>query len=1106
MRATAPPLGLIAAVLASHAAAQPTGQTPLDPPQNGPRITEPGFHKLAGATVHLAPGAVLENATLIVSDGRVRAIRDADGVTVNQFGGSIQRIAIDVADRDASLRLFGEGAREWDYSGTHIYAGFVEPWIAVDVPAPHDTDPGKHWSPHITPQRRALDGGGLSADHQKTLRSLGYTAAALVPSMSKERSGLMGGLGAVVSLADPSGNPSASAPGVYRRDAFHAMDFNTDGWGGDLVYPTSQMGAIALIRQTLLDAGWLARQRVRPEHNALSTLTDLPDRPVFFDTDHELELFQAEAIFREFEGQPLSSLTLVGSGTEFRRLDALSRCSEKGSLSLILPLRTPREPDVSTVAKADAVDLKDLMTWEHAPANPRYVADAGIAFALTSSKLRERSEFHDHLHAAIEHGLSPQDALAALTTRPADLLGLADTLGSIALGRPANLVVATGDLFDPDADAEIRDLWIDGRRHEINPADHDRFDGPWTFIVGDEADPFFTMDFDVVDADGDRRVAIDHTPELDNGEPGEPIEVDGRMVQIGEASISFLIDDVDTNLGSYTVSGVLATDDLIVGTGVAPDETTFQWIARRRDPSDATSQPETTNAETSGEADTLPDLPGYPFGPYARSAIPERQHLVLRGATVWTATDDGIIPNGEVELLDGRIAYVGRSRVATPEGATVVPLDGKHLTPGLLDAHSHTGTWTFGTNEAGQAVTSEVRMGDTNDPDHINWYRQLAAGVTTVNTLHGSANAIGGQNVIQKVRWGVPHPRDTHLIGATPGIKFALGENVRQVNWGDDYRSRYPQSRMGVDAIMRDRFTAAVEYRAAKDAGNDPRPDLELEALAEIASNQRLIHCHSYRQDEILMLAEVARDFGFQIGSYQHALECYKVAEHVHEVSRGSSMFSDWWAYKIEVQDAIPYAGPIEWATGGRVSFNSDSDELVRRMNTEAAKAVKYAKQIGLNLTEHEALKFVTINPAEQLGVADRVGSLEVGKDADVAVWSRNPLSTLAVCEHTFIDGRHYFSLEQDRLDRERVAAERARIIQKILADDSAQDDEGAADEQQAAPETVDTPPTSLRERIALERWKNHLMSEHLEGKIGPTSPAQPGDCGCNLAQLGLYR
>jgi len=272
-----------------------------------------------------------------------------------------------------------------------------------------------------------------------------------------------------------------------------------------------------------------------------------------------------------------------------------------------------------------------------------------------------------------------------------------------------------------------------------------------------------------------------------------------------------------------------------------------------------------------------------------------------------------------------------------------------------------------------------------------------------------------------------------------PGIKFALGENVKQSNWGDDYTTRYPQTRMGVEQILRDAFTTAVEYQTEwndyrKNKKNwkkrvPPRRDLELEALVEILEGKRQIHCHSYRQDEILMLTRVAEDFGFTVGTFQHVLEGYKVADRLRDHGAHASTFSDWWAYKYEVIDAIPYNGTLMTDVGVNVSFNSDSRELARRMNTEAAKGVKYG-----NLSEEEALKLVTINPAKQLNIDTWVGSLEQGKDADFVIWSDHPLSTHAICEQTWIEGVQYFSLETDMLRRERDAELRKKLVKKIIS------------------------------------------------------------------------
>jgi imidazolonepropionase-like amidohydrolase len=494
-------------------------------------------------------------------------------------------------------------------------------------------------------------------------------------------------------------------------------------------------------------------------------------------------------------------------------------------------------------------------------------------------------------------------------------------------------------------------------------------------------------------------------------------------------------------------------------------------------------------------------MPDAPFGPFAYESEPEQRNYILHSATVWTQSDDGILDNGWVLIRDGKVAQIGTGgypRIA----AETIDASGMHITPGLIDAHSHTGLFRFGVNESGQAVTSEVRISDSIDPAHPGYYRELAGGLTSSLLLHGSANPIGGQSKTIKLRWDSDKPSDMFFEGSKPGIKFALGENVKQANWGDNNTTRYPQTRLGVETLMRDRFVRAREYdnrwnlftkllsehgtawhspfenvssaikknNRAKLASlmiddvqrewldkhfqeeglgsfRSMSVDYELEALAEILRGERLIHCHSYRQDEILMLCRLAEEFGFKIGTFQHGLETYKVAEVVKEHAIGASIFSDWWAYKYEVVDAIPFAGPINHEVGLLTSFNSDSDDVARRMHVEAGKALKYAKLSGIEMTEQQALDFVTMNPAKQLMIDDRVGSLEQGKDADIVVWTGHPLSSLSRPEMTFVDGRLLFSRDLDASMRARDAAERQRLIQLIIRDGKPLEEEKAADD-----------------------------------------------------------
>ena len=406
-------------------------------------------------------------------------------------------------------------------------------------------------------------------------------------------------------------------------------------------------------------------------------------------------------------------------------------------------------------------------------------------------------------------------------------------------------------------------------------------------------------------------------------------------------------------------------------------------------------------------------------GPYRQDDV-----LAIVGGTVLTMAGE-TIENGAVVVRDGRVAAVGR-RVRPPRDAHVIDAAGRYVVPGIIDAHSHIAA-EGGINEGSLAVTSMVRIADVVDPTDIGIYRALAGGVTTINVLHGSANPIGGQNQVLKLRWG-QDADDMRFEGAPPGIKFALGENPKRSRSFGQGPRRYPATRMGVLDVIRQAFTEAAEYQAAwarhreaEAAGERSRPparDLELEALVEILEGRRLVHAHSYRADEILQLLRLAEELGFRIATLQHVLEGYRVADEIAAHGAGASTFSDWWAYKVEAYEAIPYNAALMTDRGVVVSINSDDAEEMRHLNHEAAKAVKWG-----GLSDEQALALVTINPAKQLRIDDRVGSIEVGKDADLVIYDGHPLSSYAVVQTTLVDGKVYFDRELDRVRRGHLAA-----------------------------------------------------------------------------------
>jgi imidazolonepropionase-like amidohydrolase len=409
--------------------------------------------------------------------------------------------------------------------------------------------------------------------------------------------------------------------------------------------------------------------------------------------------------------------------------------------------------------------------------------------------------------------------------------------------------------------------------------------------------------------------------------------------------------------------------------------------------------------------------------------------ILIQNATVMTVTH-GNIEHGSILIRDGKIAAVGKD-LKVPEGAAVVDATGQYVIPGIIDCHSHIAV-DGSVNEGAPAVSSMANINDVLNPDDIDIYRDLAGGVTTANILHGSANPIGGQTIVIKLRWGKP-ASELPFEGAVPGIKFALGENPKRSNFTvpPGVPARYPATRLGVEEVIRQAFTEAREYKKQWDDYNQrkaagepnlipPRRDEKLEPLVEVMEGKRYVHAHCYRADEIMMLIRVANEFGFKVRTFQHVLEGYKIADEIAASGAGGSTFSDWWAYKMEAFDAIPYNAALMTERGVVVSVNSDDAQEARQLNQEAAKSMKYG-----GLSANDALKLVTLNPAIQLGIDNRVGSIDVGKDGDLAIYNHDPLSVYAVVEKTLIDGRVYFDRQKDIAQRAELAKEKQALLDK---------------------------------------------------------------------------
>jgi N-acetylglucosamine-6-phosphate deacetylase len=1008
----------------------------------GLRDHTPAVYALVGARIVPEPGKVIEKGTVVLRDGLIVAA-----------GAEVQPPA---------------EARVIDLSGKTIYPGLIDAFSEAPVAPERKSSAAPHWNPQITPQFDLSEHYQPDEELNKKLRAQGVTARLVAPS-----GGIIKGRSAVVTTGSAAGTRSILAADV----ALHVR--LTVAFGSRENYPNSPMGSVALARQSFLDAEWYERAwsayrgqpaLPRPERNeALEALAPRlgGQKLVIFDAPNEQFFDRADRFAREFGLRAM----IRGSGREYRRLEEV-RASGR---PVLVPVDFPSAPRVGTVEESLDVTLEELMHWDHAPENPARLAQAQVRFAFTTMGLRDQAKFLENVRRAVQRGLSAEEALRALTVTPAELLGVDSRLGSIAAGKIASLVVADGDLFARKT--KIVETWVDGERFEMEPTLRLDPRGTWKLELADAQGRFLKATLKLRGTTKEQAGTIERDEPPDVSQKGE---VKLENVRLSDARLTFSFEGRNFGHdGPARASGVLSQADgklTLLGGVVWSDGGREQLKGELTQPlsdaekksqeAGARGQEPGTRAEESGERgevsppggdketdsekdkkkDDKPETPAlfpvnFPLGDYGRTKLPEAPKLLaLTNATIWTCGPAGKLEGATLVIGDGKIIAVGKD-AAIPDGASVIDAAGKHITPGIIDCHSHMAT-DGGVNESSQAITAEVRIGDFVDALDITIYRQLAGGVTSANVLHGSANPIGGQNQVIKLRWGMTGEQ-MKFAEAPPGIKFALGENVKQSNWGERFTSRYPQTRMGVEQIIRDAFHAARDYQrqhekwAADKSGLPPRRDLELEALAEVVGKKRWIHCHSYRQDEILALIRVCDEFGITIGSLQHILEGYKVADAMARHGATGSSFSDWWAYKFEVIDAIPHNGALMHRQGIVVSFNSDDDELGRHLNHEAAKAIKYG-----GVPEEEALKFVTLNPARQLRIDQFVGSLEPGKHADFVVWSSSPLSTFSRCEQTWIDGRKFFDRQEDAAMRAEQTKMRAALIRKVLDSGQKPDDQ----------------------------------------------------------------
>jgi imidazolonepropionase-like amidohydrolase len=1012
-------LSLCLGLVSSLSAAPPT-TAPVD----GLRQNTPAVFALTGLRIVPEPGELIEKGTIVVRDGVIEAV-----------GADIKPPA---------------DARVIDLSGKTAYAGLIDAYSEITISADPKKQGSPAWNPQVAPQFDAADHYAADAALNEKLRSQGIAVRLVAPG-----SRIIKGQSVLVSTGTGD-----NAQAILRRGVGQHFRLTVPFGGSRDSYPNSPMGAVALARQTLLDADWYAKawaawkgnnQLPRPERNdALEAISAClgGNQPAILDAPNEQFFLRADRFAREFG---LSAI-IRGSGREYRRLDEIRACGR----AVIVPVDFPQAPSVGTIEDSLDVSLQQLMHWDHAPENAGRLDKAGVPIALTAHGLKDPATFLTNVRRAVSRGLSAESTLKALTITPASLVGMSDRLGKVNSGMVANLVIADGDLFAKKT--KVVETWVDGKRFELDKQPETDLRGTYELELAGPDDRILKLTLKL--SGSAKKLAGTIAKPASEGEKAEEIKLDQVMQTHAQLAFRFegkSLSHEGPARATATVSSEAQDGLSLLGTLVWADGTSEKLTGRRtakpsadeRKEEDEKAADDKTKQETgkkeeddaqSAKSEKKEDKPqtpalypvNFPFGDFGRAALPDQPKLVaFKNATLWTCGKEGLIESGTLLIAEGKIQAAGKD-VAIPEGATVIDAMGLHITPGIIDCHSHMAS-DGGINESTQPITAEVRIGDFIDPDDITIYRQLAGGVTAANILHGSANPIGGQNQVIKLRWGASGEA-MKMSEAPPGIKFALGENVKQSNWGERYSTRYPQTRMGVEQIIRDAFAAARDYQAQHERyshdhqGLPPRRDLELDAVLEVVDGKRWIHCHSYRQDEILAFVRVCEDFGITIGSLQHILEGYKVADVMAKHGATGSSFSDWWAYKFEVIDAIPFNGALMHRQGIVVSFNSDDPELGRHLNHEAGKAVKYG-----GVPPEEAMKFVTLNPARQLRIDRWVGSLEAGKQADFVVWSAPPLSPMSRCQETWIDGRKYFDRTADRALRDEQLKMRAALIRKVL-------------------------------------------------------------------------
>jgi imidazolonepropionase-like amidohydrolase len=879
-----------------------------------------------------------------------------------------------------------------DLKGQHIYPSFIDPLCDYGVPeikktvGPSSTNSmlsskegAYSWNEALKPEIKAAGLFSVKSDEAEKWREAGFGLV-----NTHQADGISRGSSCAVFLGDKNEHEM-----ILKEEVSHVLSLQKGVSSQE--YPGSLMGVIALLRQTYYDGIYYSTAIRNAELNiSIQEWIRMQELNQIFIANDKLDILRIDKLAKEFG----KNYIIKTSGNEYQRVQDIKNTNAK----FIVPLKFPAAYDVEDPFNALQIDLADLKHWEMAPANAAILEKNNIPFTFTTSGLKEKKEFLTQLRKAIQYGLSQEKALYAISQGPAEWLGIGSEVGTLSPNKWANFIVVSGDLFDEKS--VIVENWVKGIAYSYSKPSASAYSGNYKLQIQDKEYKL------KISESGETKIYQSDTILVTSKINFNDQSISGKIQLNDKGTILFF---TNKSGNDYIGNATLENGD---------------WASVRisnlnEKTSNKTSQDSVKNS-TSKDIGSV----SYPFMAYGWKEKPKKETYIIKNVKVWTCESSGILENTDVAIKDGKIVNIGKN-INIPV-AIIIDGTGKHLTPGIIDEHSHIAI-SRGVNECTQSNTSEVRIGDVVNCDDVNIYRQLAGGVTTSHLLHGSCNPIGGQTALIKLRWGYS-PDEMKFAPHDGFIKFALGENVKRS--GGNQNARYPDSRMGVEQVYLDAFTRAKDYETKlKSEGNKVRKDLELDAMVEIMNKKRFITCHSYVQSEINMLMHVADKFNFKVNTFTHILEGFKVADKMKKHGAGASSFSDWWAYKFEVYDAIPYNGAILHEQGIVTAYNSDDAEMARRLNQEAAKAVKYG-----NVPEEEALKFVTLNPAKLLHIDDRVGSIKIGKDADLVLWNEHPLSVYASAEMTFVDGIKFFDKKEDLVLRDNIRAERNRLIQKLIS------------------------------------------------------------------------